>query len=115
MDAKQLLGQRVKSYRRQLGLTMEEMAYRCGLHASYIALLESGKRNPSLDTLEKVALGLDVQLCDLLDFNQEPEITIYDTTTNKIISTVSKLSERDREQALVVVNALAKVAEERER
>lgn len=111
MDAKQLLGQRVKKYRRQLGLTMEEMAYRCGLHASYIALLEGGKRNPSLDTLEKVALGLDVQLCDLLDFNAEPEITIYDTTTNKIISTVSRLSEQDREQALVVVNALARVAE----
>ena len=61
---------------------MEEMAFRCGLHASYIALLESGRRNPSLDTLEKIALGLDVQLSDLLNFNAEPRITIYDPTTN---------------------------------
>lgn len=114
MDAKQLLGQRVKSYRKQLGLTMEEMAYRCGLHASYIALLEGGRRNPSLDTLEKVALGLDVQLCDLLDFGAEPDITIYDTTTNKIVSTVSRLSEKDREQALIVLNAIARIAEDRD-
>lgn len=113
MDAKQLLGQRVRSYRKQLGLTMEEMAFRCGLHASYIALLESGRRNPSLDTLEKIALGLDVQLSDLLNYNEEPRITIYDTTTNKIISTALKLSPKDREQALVVINALAKVAEDR--
>ena len=41
MDARQLLGLRVKAIRTQLGLSQEELAFRCGMHASHIGFLDS--------------------------------------------------------------------------
>ena len=111
MDAKILLGRRVKEYRTKMGLSMEEMAFRCGLHASYFTLLENGRRNPSLDTLEKVAAGLDVSLSELLNFEEEPDVTMYDATTNKIISAVTTLLPEEKEQALVIMNAIKNIAQ----
>ena len=92
MDARQLLGIRVKEIRTQLGLSQEELAFRCGMHASHIGFLERGQRNPSLDTLERISLGLGVPLTALFDYDNEPSTAVYDETTNKIISYVIGLS-----------------------
>ncbi|BAK45763.1 hypothetical protein EGYY_27710 [Eggerthella sp. YY7918] len=36
-----------------------------GVGRSYLAKIETGKRNPTIDFLEKVAIGLDVTLEEL--------------------------------------------------
>ena len=50
------------SARKARGLTQEELAARTGLHRSNISRLESGTYNPSLDLLQKVAHGLDMEV-----------------------------------------------------
>ena len=49
--------------RRQLSLSQQELAERCGTTQSAIARLESGGRPPRIDTLLKIADVLD---CDLV-------------------------------------------------
>lgn len=55
MDMRKLLGMRIKEIRQRMKITQEEMAYRCGTHASHIGQLERGERNPTLETLEGIA------------------------------------------------------------
>ena len=106
MDARQLLGLRVKCIRQSMGLSQEELAYQCGMHASHIGFLERGQRNPSLDTLERLSLGLDVSLSELLDFDRSPIVEKYDDMTNKIISYVVGLGAKEKKQLLMIIKAL---------
>lgn len=103
MDARQLLGMRLKSIRNELGLSQEELAYRCGMHASHIGFLERGHRNPTLDTLERVALGLGINLSELLDYEQDPQTAIYDETTNKLVSYIMALNPEQKKQVLAII------------
>ena len=111
MDARQLLGKRVKSIRTQLGLSQEELAFRCGMHASHIGFLERGQRNPSLDTLERISLGLGVSLSELFDFENEPQVQTQDETINKIISYASTLTPIEKKHLLLITKAFAKKTE----
>ena len=47
-------------------LSMNRLAEKSGLSQSMISLLERGMRSPTLDTLLRVAIALDVDLSELL-------------------------------------------------
>ena len=48
------------------GVSMNRLAQKSGLSQSMISLLERGMRNPTLDTLLRIAIALDVDLSQLL-------------------------------------------------
>jgi transcriptional regulator with XRE-family HTH domain len=52
----------LKNYRKDQGMTQAELAERVGTKKSNISRLESGRYNPSLDFLVKVADGLGRQI-----------------------------------------------------
>jgi transcriptional regulator with XRE-family HTH domain len=60
-------GERVSALRKAAGLTQETFADRCGYARSYISGVERGKRNPSLDAIENLAIALRVPVRDLFD------------------------------------------------
>lgn len=53
-----VLGARIRNRREDLALGQEAMALEAGLHRTYVTSLERGQRNPSLETLCKVASAL---------------------------------------------------------
>ncbi|MDO4356639.1 MAG: helix-turn-helix transcriptional regulator [Clostridia bacterium] len=108
MDARELLGKRIRSIRSQMGLSQEEVAFRCGMQPSHIGFLERGQRNPSLETLERLALGLGISLSELFDYDQEPKVQMYDETTNKILSLVIPLNPAEKKQVHAIVKAFVK-------
>jgi transcriptional regulator with XRE-family HTH domain len=57
---------RIKELRDQKGISQEELAHRAGLSRTGMGLVETGKRWPRLDTLMKVAQGLNVTVDELL-------------------------------------------------
>lgn len=59
------LGKRVRTLREQSGLSAREFALMVGRSKAYIIQLENGHRNVSLDTIERIAAGLDVSISDL--------------------------------------------------
>jgi transcriptional regulator with XRE-family HTH domain len=63
----------IRTARALSGISQRELANRIPIDASLVSMLESGKRNPSLDTLEKIAaaLGIPFHLFTLLA--SEPE------------------------------------------
>jgi transcriptional regulator with XRE-family HTH domain len=45
----------LRKIRNTYGYSQAELAELTGLHVSYISMLENGKRNPTLQTIEKLA------------------------------------------------------------
>ena len=58
-------GQAVRKIRRDQGISQEELAERCGLHRTYISDVELGKRNVSLENIERIAISLNRSLVEL--------------------------------------------------
>lgn len=57
-------GQAVRKVRLAQGISQEELADRCGLHRTYISDVELGKRNLSLENIERIAASLNTSLSD---------------------------------------------------
>lgn len=66
-DIRTRIGLRIKELRYDAGLSQEAFAWRIGMARSYLAEVETGKRNISIANLEKIAIGLDIPLKDFFD------------------------------------------------
>jgi transcriptional regulator with XRE-family HTH domain len=73
---KSLIGERVRSMRTRAGYTQESFAKVCGLDRTYIAGVELGKRNISIENLYKIAEALNLTLAELCDVAVPPNRTI---------------------------------------
>ena len=62
------VGKRIKELRNRLGISQEELAFKSEIHRTYIASLEVGKRNVSIETLEKVVKALEVSMSEFFKF-----------------------------------------------
>jgi transcriptional regulator with XRE-family HTH domain len=55
----------VERLRERRGLTQEQLGWAAGLHQTAVARIENGERKPTLDTIIKLARGLEVPPADL--------------------------------------------------
>lgn len=58
-------GKRLGKVRKKAGFTQEKLASIAHLSVTFIGLVETGKRRPSLKTLEKIASSLKINTRDL--------------------------------------------------
>ena len=58
---------KIKALRERRGLTQEQLAEKAGVGRSHLARLETGKQDPTLSTLEKIASALKVKVGRLLE------------------------------------------------
>lgn len=65
-----LFAKRVRHHRNLLKISQEELAFRAGLHRTYIGMIERAEKNITLVNIEKIAKALEVSICDLLKANQ---------------------------------------------
>jgi predicted transcriptional regulator/transcriptional regulator with XRE-family HTH domain len=61
-----VFGKRLRHYRRLRGLTLQHLGDRVGKQASFLSMLEGGKREPRPGLVEQLAQALDVRVADLL-------------------------------------------------
>lgn len=62
-----IVGPRIRRIRRGQELSQEALADYAEIHRTQISLIEHGQRLPRIDTVIKLAGGLFVPPCDLLD------------------------------------------------
>ena len=65
ISTRESLGKRIRELRKANKLSQQKLALMTGVERSYLAKLEAGKRNPSIDCIEKIAGGLDITLSQL--------------------------------------------------
>jgi transcriptional regulator with XRE-family HTH domain len=59
-------GERVRNRRTALGLSQEAAAVRCGIHWTQLGKVERGQRSLRLETILKIADGLDIDAGELV-------------------------------------------------
>ena len=82
-NLKKQLGQNIKLIRKARKLTQEKLAEIVGIGTPNISYIESGKFAPSIDTLQKIALALNVEPYELYKFSSQKS---SDDMLNEIIS-----------------------------
>lgn len=62
-------GAHLKKLRLQSGLSQEAFADKCGLDRTYVSGIERGVRNPTLEVINVLAQGLEIEIKSLFEFN----------------------------------------------
>ena len=57
-ENKILIGEKIKKYRKEKGLTQKKLGELCGINEANIRKYELGKANPKIETIEKIAKAL---------------------------------------------------------
>lgn len=65
------LGTAVRNLRRSAGLRQEDLAHSAGIHFTTLRRIETGKADPTLSTLRRLADALDVKLAELVRMAEE--------------------------------------------
>jgi transcriptional regulator with XRE-family HTH domain len=74
-----LVGQRIRTLRKEKGLSLQDLAYQIGMEKSNLSVIENGKSNPQLLTYARIAAALETTVANLmriefdyLTFNEAP-------------------------------------------
>ena len=71
------IGERIFAARKNAGLTQLELGKKLGVSQQMIAQFEKSRRNPKLETIEKIAFALNVPVIELLG-----DISTYPNSQN---------------------------------
>lgn len=70
MNLKKVVGLNLKYYRYKSGMSQEKFYSNMGYNPKYLAAIERGKVNISIDYIEDLAIKLGVSAFDLVTFNE---------------------------------------------
>ena len=68
------VGMRLRSLREAQGLSLRALAERCGLSTNAISLIERNENSPTVSTLQRLAIALNVPITDF--FQEETKQTV---------------------------------------
>ncbi|CCQ98652.1 putative transcription factor, MBF1 like protein [[Clostridium] ultunense Esp] len=100
-----IIGERIRKYRKERGLSQEELAYMANLHTSYIGQLERGEKNATLESIEKVANALGITLEQLFR-SIKTDSNSKDDTLTQIVTQLQARSIEDQTIFLQMLNLL---------
>lgn len=87
------IGNKIKELRKSRGFTQEELASKCGLSKNGLWNYENNKRVPTMDTLNKIADALDIDIEELIG----REKIIYSDAMKEIEHLIEKYPEHESE------------------
>ena len=64
----QLLGNRIRDFRKALGMTQEKLAELASISPTYVSNIEAGKFNATICVLRRIGKALSVSLIQLFEF-----------------------------------------------
>ena len=77
------LNEKIKKYRKEAGLSQEDLAAKIYVSRTLITKYESGSAFPTQENLEKIAIALNVKVEDLLSDKEKNEIVEKSFKTNQ--------------------------------
>lgn len=95
-------GARIQEFRKMKGMTQSDLAAKIGTTPQNISQYERGIRNPKIETLQKIAAALEVEIIDLID-DSVSEISDF-------LLNVQGLSKKQVDEVIRQYNAVLKEA-----
>ena len=114
------IGEVIRSYRSDRGLSQGDIERRTGLLRCYLSRVENGHTVPSLETLAKIAEAMEINLADFFPGSDTPQ----DRETRKMLGELSEeeirflaeikkysttLSEDDKRLVLAMIRKMAAI------
>ena len=66
-DIARLVGKRIRVVRNERKLSQEKLAELAGCHPTYIGQIERGEKNPTIESIYKIASALGISLSELFE------------------------------------------------
>lgn len=94
--------------RKKRGWSQSQLAEQIGLHLSHINRIETGKYNPSLDVIQKLANTFDVTIDYLVSDTEEDfkEVRIEDKSLLDRVKLIDSLDGEDKTALIRVVDSM---------
>ena len=106
------LGESIRKIRQTKGLSQGEMQKRTGILRSYLSRVENGHTIPSLATLQRLAVAMEVTLADFFPTEGAPTTTVEANgppdSLEELRSSLPHLSPQQRQELLAMVKEMAK-------
>jgi transcriptional regulator with XRE-family HTH domain len=109
------VGKQVRQFRKDCGMTQEDLADAISLSTSFVGMIERGENIPSVYTLLKICNVLNVKLSVLFDGNENvtagtglSTFGVKDPLTKRITSIINKLNCSDKRLILEVLKRMNK-------
>ncbi len=102
-----LLGRRIRTLRTTKGLTQQKLGHQADVDYKFISEIERGNMNPSFKVLIKIARALDVELPEILRFEQE--ISDHEELEKRIHQILSTLPVEKLQNVLLLLRVLCPV------
>src|SRR5688500_2778635 len=102
------LGARVRAWRARRGMTRKQLATDSGLSERFLADVETGKGNVSINSLEAAARALNITVLDLMQDAQRPALA-------RLHGLLARLDDAQLDQAYALLGATFGLAEEQGR
>ena len=105
---KKIIGNNIRNIRIAKGITQKEISEKLGITPTAWRKFESGTCSPKIDTLEKIAAALDVNIVDFFKKESLDEVKA-DADAVELLNAFKKLNEEGRIKALDLVETLTEV------
>lgn len=102
----EVLSENLKRIRKSKGYSQQRVGEMSGMLASTFSRIEGVKVSPSIDTLEKIAIALEVSVSDLLK-----DTSVVDNTIDYRVSKLNSLSDYNQK----VVNLMIETVIEKDK
>jgi len=98
------IADKIKKHRTVKGLSQKEIALEVGIDQAQYSRIESGKVEPTLSSLEKIADALGVRLTELFDDNIVLDINSYDKSAIDKLRLVEELEEEEKKSIFNIID-----------
>lgn len=105
-------GNRIKQLRTDRSLSQERLALNAGITPAYLGLLERGKKNATVLTIEKICSAMNISLAEFFSDATEKSDPMANDTINQVALQLSNLSENEKQAFLQITKQIVKLIEE---
>ncbi len=96
-----IIGQRIRHYRTEKGLSQEKLAEMAGCHPTYIGQVERGEKNATLESVEKMASAMNLPLSKLFEKIGEDSADSIPLKCYELVASKSKAEQEHLYKLLV--------------
>lgn len=103
-DIAKIIGQRIRNYRTENGLSQEKLAEMSGCHPTYIGQVERGEKNATLESIAKISSAMNVPLSKLFEKIGEDVGESIPLKCYELIASKSKAEQEKLYQILTAID-----------
>ena len=98
------LASKIKSIRKAKGFSQKEVALTIGVDQAQYSRIESGKVEPTLASLRKIATALEVRLADFFSEEQPIDVNSIDKSLTERLRLIDELEEEEKRSIFAIMD-----------